>query len=249
MSDSRQLTFAELLEKTKSKSATKGKRKTEPKADDPQYLKPTELYRGGGRSEWTSVYYKALRIGDAKLALRTFMILREKFGVNEWKLISTLGGCLTEDGAPEEVVRLLPFIQTLEDRRQGKSITLHHLWHGVYLVANCKKWYMTEDGVELEKLRHVMLWENGEDNDLADEGWGDTRLPPFALDGHSKIGRALEKEGKKTDNRLAGNWGNRWNVANRWKKLKEENPEESYEELRKLWVELHHTVDDDVHIP
>ena len=211
-------------------------------------VKAVEEYNGGTKDEWVSTFYKALRLGDADLALKTYMIMREKFRISDWYVIGKLQGCIAEDGSPSEVARLLPFLQVLEEKRVNKTLWLHHVWHAIFLVAKATKWYMTEEGHELEKYRHGLLFKTGgPENDVCDYGWGQTKLPAFALDAHTKRGRILEKKGIPTDGRLGGGWRNRWNVANRWRDLKKANPDKTEAELRKMWITLHHDAPDNVY--
>jgi hypothetical protein len=206
-------------------------------------------YNGGGRSEWVSAFIKALRIGDHDTAARSYMVLTEALGSNNWYIIKTLYNCLGEDCTPSAYAELSPMLDALDNRREKNQNTFHDYMHAIYLVAKADKWYQTDEGVELEHMRHDVLWEDGEKNDVSDHGWGDKQLPAYALDKHSKKARILMSRGVETDERLWGGWLNRYPTLERWTEFVKENPEASMEELKEKWIEKFNEVPEGAYDP
>ena len=245
MAEEEQISIYDLLDKDeKPKKAASKKRKKSSGKKRGGYG-----YKGGGRSEWVSVFYKALRIGDVEVIFKAYMILTEKLGVKNSYILKKLQGCLAEDGAPDEQVRLQPYLNIISQKNKVGDAGIHDIWHAIYQVVKAKKWYMTREGREWMEMRLMRAAETAEENELADDGWGEIYLPSYALDAHSKKGRMLKKKGVKTDERLCGHAKFRNQLLKMWLKLEEEHSDKTLEELREIWVEKFREVPEGAYDP
>lgn len=230
MSDERQVTIQDLLGDREEK-----KEKKKPKKSSPKKKAATE-WNGATKDLWVSTFYKMLRIGNPEDAFVAYTILIEKFGVNDWYVITKLEGLVGEDCCPKEMARLLPMLRAMEEKRKDKSLWGHHMAIAIYEVGMAKKWYQTEDGRRLERMRHLYWYDGG----TKEDAMRNLQVPSIAHDTHTRYGN-----GPKADRRLDGHWWNRFNVEKRWKRLVEhlgfEEPltDKEYEEVREKWVMWH----------
>lgn len=241
--ESKQVSIFDLLGEMKEKP----KEETKEKILEKEQVQPTstkqaskneEQWNGGTKDLWVSTFYKMLRIGNPEAAFVAYNIIKDKFGINDWYVITKLEGLVGEDCCPNEMPRLLPMLRVLEEKRKDKSLWGHHMAIAIYEVATAKKWYQTEDGRRLERMRHLYWSDSG----TKEEAMRAMQVPTIAFDTHTKYGR-----GPDADKRLDGHWWNRFNVEDRWKRLVEhmglEEPlaKEEYDAVRDKWVEWHLT--------
>ena len=190
----------------------------------------TPLETGGGRMDkqtqanLISYFYKSCRIGDAKTAL----IIAEKFKQSgmELYIARTLIQLIGEDCSPYEFQRLYPTITSYFTNVLRKSNRGHDMWHCVYAVAKARKWYQTEDGIELEKIRHIIKEKNLPKLDL----------PTWVYDFHTHEGRRRMAT-KTADLRLDGRWCNRFEIKERWDTVTKDIT--NFEEKAKAWIKSH----------
>lgn len=202
-----------------------------------------KVWEGITSDEALSLFYKACRIGHARMAIAAYELMSWKFGYNDWWVLDRLEGLVGEDCAPEEFCKLIPMLHALKSKAREKTLWRHHMWHAIFAVAKAKKWYQTEEGVELEKIRHLFKYEK----ETTEQTLKSIELPSYVLDLHTARGKMLNKEGK-ADLRLCGLWFNRFPIYERWtalvKQMQEEakaqgKPEPTYEQIRKRWIAEH----------
>jgi len=177
--------------------------------------------------ELASGLYKSCRIGDYKNALRFAEKLKRLTG--DFYVMRILTQLCGEDLAPEEYQRLVPTIRTIYHSAKGSDLRGHDLWHCVFAVATAKKWYMTPEGVELEKMRQTLHKGIPVIN---------TPRPNWLFDFHTREGRANIKAGT-ADLRLDGRWENRFNIQKRWEAMLQAHAGNETE-ARKQWVKSHY---------
>ncbi|MEM3554238.1 MAG: hypothetical protein QXU79_00235 [Candidatus Micrarchaeaceae archaeon] len=173
----------------------------------------------GEFSALKSYFYKTCRIGAWKQAIIAGEYIKRAKGAKEvLRLLLTL---LTEDGDPDEVARIAPTLYAA--MQPGAYHPPHLLWHLIYLVATCKKWYETKRGQELEQARHIV-----KEKDLPK-----IEFPSWVFDRHTSEGWRRIREGR-ADLRLDGGWDNRWPLQKLY--LQVTKGAESHEEAREKWV-------------
>jgi hypothetical protein len=178
-----------------------------------------------------SYFYKSLRIGDAETAMRCAALIRKEVG--ERYVAHTLLKLLGEDCSPDEWQRLYPTISEYQRNSEAKNpswcLGHHDMWECVYAVAKAKKWYQTEEGIELEKLKQKY----NDDSKVEPI----KHFPEWVWDFHTYQGKAKIKNGT-ADLRLDGRWEYRFQIQKRWEKLTKDIKD--YSEKVKEWIKSHY---------
>jgi len=186
-----------------------------------------------------SLLFKTCRLNDGNAALHWYLVLRKKFNFLPFNLFKILNQLAGEDCAPCECRTLYPMIQAGLSAIQNDTLNWHQEMQTVYAVAMAKKWYQTESGQHLENCRQfnkTLIGGKGEKNGDLEE----LKVPLFAFDNHTKEFWTRFRNKEEVDLRLCGVWENRFNIRDRWEKLKEESGDAEYEYIVQDWVKLHY---------
>lgn len=166
-------------------------------------------------SKLASLFYKAHRIGEAKLAVFSAYLM-SKISSNFLTLLR-FQQITGEDGHPAFTHLIFP--QVLSAMTHYKNIGDHFIWQTSYLIASIPKWYMDEiahfplnsfiDGEELEKIR-LELYGKYTTKEKALEFLENFEFPSWIYDEHVKT----SKLNKNTI--LSGMPYNRMKIRKRW---------------------------------
>jgi hypothetical protein len=195
--------------------------------------------------DFVSLLYKSARIGDAKTAVVCAEVIRQIIG--EYRVILILNQIIGEDVSPLYYSKIYPVVGSYTATFQSKIQKNHNLWQTTYLIAKSPKWYMDNaikkfnevdffNGEELENIRQYLKRINIRSSKEKDNSENlidfvaNYNFPKWTYDSHTRKGIA-DKHNGTANLILDGGWDNRFRVKEKWDKVFNENPNDSYNEL------------------
>ncbi len=170
---------------------------------------------GPAPDEALSAWIKSMRLGDVEAAFYWLALMLEELEVPVGRLARRLGIFGVEDVFDLAVgARLAALALGL---RFG-MVDANALWQGTWWACRAKKFWEGDEGREYERL----AWQA-----LDEVKGGQLRpVPSYALDGHTKRGRARRQEGLPVDGRYSGDRHGRTFMVEQYLRLGRLDPSE-----------------------
>lgn len=170
---------------------------------------------GPAPDEAVSAWIKAMRLGDVEAAFYWLALMLEELEVPVGRLARRLGIFGVEDVFDLEVAARLAALAL--GVRFG-MLDANGLWQGTWFACRARKFWESDEGREYEQLSWQAL-------DAVKNGAA-RPVPSYALDMHTKRGRARRQEGLPVDGRYSGDRAGRAFMVEQYRRLGRLDPEE-----------------------